>query len=41
MTLSLSQPPEYLHALLNHLSIVGLAVALLALGIAPRSGLLI
>jgi uncharacterized membrane protein (GlpM family) len=37
MTFSLSQPPEYLHALLNHLPIVGLAVALLALGVALLS----
>lgn len=37
MTVSLSQPPEYLHALLNHLPIVGLAVALLGLGVALLS----
>lgn len=37
MTFSQSQPPEYLHTLLNHLPIVGLAVALLAVGIALLS----
>jgi hypothetical protein len=37
MTLGLAQPPEYLHALLNHFPIVGLAVALLALGVALLS----
>ncbi len=37
MTFSLSQPPEYLHALLNHLPIVGPAMALLALGVALLS----
>ena len=36
MTFSLSQPPEYPRALGNHLPIVGLAVALLVLGIALR-----
>lgn len=29
-----SQPPEYLHVLLNHLPVVGMATALLAAGIA-------
>ncbi|MBI2813031.1 MAG: hypothetical protein HYX71_01955 [Opitutae bacterium] len=37
MTFGLAQPPEYLHALLNHLPILGLAVALLALGSALLS----
>ena len=41
MTFSLSQPPEYLHALRNHLPILGRAVALLALGVALTSELLI
>ena len=41
MTFSLSQPPEYPHALLNHLPVVGLAVVLLVLGIALRSEILI
>lgn len=41
MTVSLFQPPEYLRARRNHLPILGGAVALLALGIALRSELLI